>query len=199
MRLDGGVPARAGVLGHSAAGSDGRDNLYARRAAPVVVLSTHLDTVSPDAPFREDATTLYGRGSCDAKGLAAAMVAAVNGCTTPAKIAWHSLFVVGEEDGSDGASAAAMLEPKGQFLINGEPTGNRLVVAQKGALRVQLTATGRASHSGYPELGDSAIDHLLDALRTDPPRSAPCRSTLRASTLNIGRIQRRGGPERAGA
>ena len=168
--------------------SDGGDNLYARRAAPVVVLSTHLDTVSPDAPFREDVTTLHGRGSCDAKGLAAAMVAAAERLHDAGEDRVALLFVVGEEDGSDGARAAAMLEPKGRFLINGEPTENRLVVAQKGALRVQLRATGRASHSGYPELGDSAINHLLDALERIRRIALPVDPLLGPSTLNIGRI-----------
>lgn len=166
----------------------GRDNLYARRGTPVVVLSTHLDTVPPDVPFREDAATLYGRGSCDAKGLAAAMVAAAERLHDGGEDRVALLFVVGEEDGSDGARAADRLQPKGRFLINGEPTENRLVIAQKGALRITLTASGRAAHSGYPELGESAINHLLDALERIRRIDLPVDPLLGRSTLNIGRI-----------
>ena len=169
--------------------SDGRDNVYARRAPPVVVFSTHLDTVPPDVPFREDATTLHGRGSCDAKGLAAAMVAAAERLHDSGEDRVALLFVVGEEDGSDGVRAADQLHPKGRFLVNGEPTENRLVVAQKGALRIKLTASGRAAHSGYPELGESAVNHLLDALERIRRIDLPVDSLLGPSTLNIGRIQ----------
>lgn len=168
--------------------SDGRENIYARRGAPVVVLSTHLDTVPPEVPFREDATTLHGRGSCDAKGLVAAMIAATERLHDEGEDRVALLFVVGEEDGSDGVRAAALLEPKGRYLVNGEPTENRLVIAQKGALRVVLTAAGRASHSGYPELGDSAINHLLDALARIRQVALPVDPLLGLSTLNIGRI-----------
>ncbi len=169
--------------------SEGRDNLYARRAAPVVVLSTHLDTVPPDVPFHEDATTLYGRGSCDAKGLVAAMVAAAERLHDTGEDRVGLLFVVGEEDGSDGARAAVSLEPKGRFLVNGEPTENQLVVAQKGALRVTLRASGRASHSGYPELGDSAVNHLLDALERIRRIALPVDPLLGPATLNIGLVE----------
>lgn len=169
--------------------ADGRNNIYARRADPVVVFSTHLDTVPPEVPFREDATALYGRGSCDAKGLAAAMIAATERLHDRGEDRVALLFVVGEENGSDGVRAASRLEPKGRFLINGEPTENRLVIAQKGALRVTLTAHGRAAHSGYPELGDSAIDHLLNALARIRQVALPVDPLFGPSTLNIGRLQ----------
>jgi acetylornithine deacetylase len=75
------------------------------------------------------------------------------------------LFVVGEERGSDGARVANERAPAGvRYLINGEPTDNRLGAATRGVLRVRLRAAGRAAHSAFPELGDSAIDKLLDAL-----------------------------------
>lgn len=169
--------------------SEGRENLFARRADPVVVFSTHLDTVPPEVPFREDATTIYGRGACDAKGIVAAMVAAAEQLHGAGEDRIALLFVVGEENGSDGAHAAARLGPKGRYLINGEPTENRLVVAQKGALRVTLEAAGRASHSGYPELGDSAIDRLLDALERIRRIPLPEAPVFGPSTLNIGTIQ----------
>jgi acetylornithine deacetylase len=168
--------------------ADGRENIYARRGPPTVVLSTHLDTVPPDLLVHEDADALYGRGACDAKGIAAAMVAAAEALLAAGETRIALLFVVGEEEGSDGARAAAALEPRGRFIINGEPTENRLVTAQKGALRVNLVATGRAAHSGYPELGDSAIEHLLDALARVRAIPWPEHPLLGPSTLNIGTI-----------
>src|SRR6185312_5594412 len=122
--------------------SPGRDNLYAYRDPPALVFSTHLDTVPPYIPLSEDSESIHGRGSCDAKGLAAAMVAAAERLSDRGERRIGLLFVVGEENGSDGAQAAAELGPRGQFLINGEPTENRLSIGQKGSLRVDLQATG---------------------------------------------------------
>ena len=108
---------------------------------------------------------LFGRGSCDAKGILAAQVMAVERLRASGEARVAMLFVAGEERGSDGARVANAHAPEGvTFLINGEPTDNRLGVATRGVLRVRLRATGRAAHSCFPELGDSAIDKLLDAL-----------------------------------
>ena len=146
--------------------TDGRHNIYAHRGNPIVVFSTHVSIPCRlDLPYRETDDAIFGRGSCDAKGIVAAMIAAADALLAAGESRVGLLFVVGEEDGSDGALAAASLTPKGRFLINGEPTENRLVTAQKGTLKVILEARGRAAHSGYPELGDSAIDRLLDALQ----------------------------------
>src|SRR5690606_34871529 len=124
--------------------SPGRHNLYAYREPPELVFSTHLDTVPPYVPLREDDDFIHGRGSCDAKGLAAAMVAAAEQLADGGERRIGLLFLVGEEYGSDGARAAASLTPKGRFLINGEPTENQLTIGQKGALEVVITAEGRA-------------------------------------------------------
>ena len=167
---------------------DGRENLYAHRGAPIVVFSTHLDTVPPELPFRETDDVIFGRGACDAKGIAAAMVAAAETLVAGGETRLGLLFVVDEEDGSEGAAIAGQLSPKGKYLINGEPTDNRLVTAQKGTLKVILEVTGRAAHSGYPELGDSAIDRLLDALQRIRAVPLPTDPALGPSTLNIGRI-----------
>jgi acetylornithine deacetylase len=137
--------------------SPGRHNLYAYREEPALVFSTHLDTVPPYVPLSEDDDAIHGRGSCDAKGLAAAMVAAADRLAARGERRIGLLFLVGEENGSDGARAAGELGPKGRFLINGEPTENRLSIGQKGSLRVDLEATGRAAHSAYPDEGVSAI------------------------------------------
>jgi acetylornithine deacetylase len=152
------------------------------------VYSTHLDCVPPYVPLREDDEWLRGRGVCDAKGIAAAMVTAAERLAERGERRIGLLFVVGEENGSDGALAAAALEPKGRFLINGEPTENRLSIGQKGSLRLDLEAEGRAAHSAYPEEGQSAILALLDTLERIRRLPLPSDPLLGPSTLNIGTI-----------
>src|SRR5262249_16679849 len=116
-------------------------------------------------PSRIERGLIFGRGSCDAKGILAAQVAAVERLRARGESRVAMLFVVGEERGSDGAKVANPQPPPSvRFLINGEPTDNRLGMATRGILRVRLRATGRAAHSSFPELGESAIDKLLDAL-----------------------------------
>jgi acetylornithine deacetylase len=169
--------------------SPGRDNIYAWREPPVVVFSTHLDCVPPYLPLREDDIHLHGRGSCDAKGLAAAMVAAAEQLAESGERRVGLLFLVGEENGSDGAEAAAALSPKGRYLINGEPTENQLSIGQKGSLKAVIEATGKAAHSAYPEEGRSAITLLLDALERVRRMPLPVDSMLGPGTLNIGIVQ----------
>jgi acetylornithine deacetylase len=141
-----------------------RRNIYASLGTAEVVFSTHLDCVPPFFPSRIDGDVLFGRGSCDAKGAAAAQVASVETLRRQNVTNLGLLFVVGEERGSDGAKLAQTLASSSKFLINGEPTSNRLGVGTRGALRYSLRAKGRAAHSSYPELGESAIEKLLDAL-----------------------------------
>jgi acetylornithine deacetylase len=166
----------------------GRFNLYATLDAPTVVFSTHLDVVPPDLPVREDEHFLYGRGANDAKGIAASMIAAVERLRAVGERRVGILLTVGEEADSDGAKAARDLGPKGRFLVNGEPTENRLSVGQKGTLGLRLTATGRAAHSAYAEEGDSAIDRLLDALGRLRILRYESDPLLGPTTVNIGRI-----------
>jgi acetylornithine deacetylase len=146
--------------------ADGRFNVYARlETAPAVVFSTHFDCVPPFFPSRVERGLLFGRGACDAKGILAAQVAAAESLRAAGETRIALLFVAGEERGSDGARVANEQAPDGvRFLINGEPTDNRLGAATRGILRVRLQADGRAAHSSFPELGESAIDKLLDAL-----------------------------------
>ncbi len=146
--------------------AENRANLIATvgQTSPEVVLSTHIDCVPPYVPSREKDGMLYGRGACDAKGILAAMLAALEQLRGTGEARVGLLVVVGEERGSQGAQAANTLVSTARYLINGEPTGNRLGAATRGAYRVRLRASGRAAHSAYPELGDSAIDKLLDAL-----------------------------------
>lgn len=144
--------------------SDGRFNVVASVGEPVVVFSTHFDCVPPFFASREANGSLYGRGSCDAKGILAAQIAAVERLRAAGETRVGLVFVAGEERGSDGARAANALAGGSRFLINGEPTDNRLGTATRGVYRVRLTAHGRAAHSSLPELGESAIEKLLDAL-----------------------------------
>ena len=169
--------------------SPGRDNLLAFREPPALVFSTHVDCVPPYIPLSEDATAIRGRGSCDAKGLAAAMVASAEQLAAAGERRIGLLFLVGEENGSDGARVAADLGPRGRFLVNGEPTENRLSIGQKGSLRVDLHATGRAAHSAYPDEGHSAIAALLDTLGRIRAMPLPTDPLLGSSTLNVGLIR----------
>jgi acetylornithine deacetylase len=143
-----------------------RINIFAQLdRAPQVVFSTHLDCVPPFFTSREERGLVFGRGSCDAKGILAAQVVAAERLRASGEERIGLLFVTGEERGSDGARAANEQAPRDvKFLVNGEPTDNRLGSATRGMLRVRLHAEGRAAHSSFPELGESAIDKLLDAL-----------------------------------
>jgi acetylornithine deacetylase len=167
----------------------GRHNVFASFGEPRVALSTHMDTVPPFIPSREDDEHIWGRGACDAKGIIAAMIMAAeqlleNGCRN-----FGLLFVVGEERNSAGALYAARTLRGTKFLINGEPTDNRLALGSKGALRYEIVAHGRMAHSAYPELGESAIEKLLNALERIRRVSLPADPLLGPSTLNIGTIQ----------
>jgi acetylornithine deacetylase len=172
------------------AGSGPRFNVYASLPGitPDVVLSTHMDTVPPFlGPCREDADFLYGRGTCDAKGIIAAQIAAAERLRA-ANVKIALLFVVGEERDSAGATVANQNPRGSRFLINGEPTDNRLALASKGALRVELYAHGRAAHSAYPELGESAIDKLLAALHDIQALPLPIVEGIGNSNMNVGLI-----------
>ena len=167
-----------------------RFNVYGagQDAAPVVVLSTHMDTVPPYIPSSEDEEFIYGRGACDAKGIIAAQIAAAERLRELG-VAVGVLFVVGEERDSAGAKAAN-LQPKGsKFLINGEPTDNRVAVASKGALRAVVKAAGKMAHSAYPELGESATHKLVRALDRMLELDLPENPKVGPSTLNIGTVE----------
>jgi acetylornithine deacetylase len=171
--------------------AEGRFNVVAtppRNPSPPLFFSTHIDTVPPFLPSREDDANIYGRGSCDAKGIIAAQVAAAEQLRA-AGTECGLLFVVGEERDSLGATVANQHARGSKFLVNGEPTDNRLAIASKGALRVEVTAHGKMAHSAYPELGDSAIDKLLDALQALRSMDFPHNPDIGPSTMNIGIIE----------
>lgn len=167
-----------------------RWNVYAGITAqtPDLVFSTHMDTVPPYIPFSQDAGFMYGRGVSDAKGIIAAQVAAAEALRAEGfKVGL--LFVSGEERDSAGAKAAN-LAPKGsRFLIDGEPTDNKVALASKGALRVSLKSTGKMAHSAYPELGDSAVHKLVEVLDRLLKMKLPVDEYAGDTTLNIGQIQ----------
>lgn len=165
-----------------------RDNIFAAFGQPVVTLSTHMDTVPPFFPSHEDEEFIWGRGSCDAKGIIAAMIAATEKLLAGGTRNLGLLFVVGEEKDSAGAKFAAANPRGAQFLINGEPTENLLALGSKGVLRYEVISQGKLAHSAYPELGHSAIHDLLDVLRDIRDIPLPEDALLGRSTLNVGTI-----------
>jgi len=171
----------------------GRGNVWASRKGGGVTLSTHLDTVPPYIPPKLAGNRLMGRGACDAKGIAASMIAAADRLVTAGEERVDLLFVVGEERGSDGARAANQLPATSMFLVNGEPTESILASGSKGALRVVARTRGREAHSAYPQLGASAILPMARMLPELDTLSLPRDRVLGETTINVGLI--RGGTE----
>jgi acetylornithine deacetylase len=165
-----------------------RFNVLALWGNPVVTLSTHSDTVPPFFPSREDSDHIWGRGSCDAKGIIASMICAAEKLRLDAVTNFALLFVVGEERNSAGARVAARSPRGSRYLINGEPTENKLALASKGALRLEITSRGQMAHSAYPGLGESAIEKLLDVLEAVRRIPLPADQLLGRCTMNIGTI-----------
>jgi acetylornithine deacetylase len=165
-----------------------RFNVLARWGDPVVTMSTHLDTVPPFFPSRENDEFIWGRGACDVKGIIAAMIHAAQRLLDEGIRNFALLFVVGEERNSAGARFAARHPLGSRYLINGEPTENKLALGSKGTLRYEIDAHGRMAHSAYPELGESAIEKLLTALGRLRETAWPVDPLLGPSTMNIGVI-----------
>ncbi|MFN7947220.1 MAG: M20/M25/M40 family metallo-hydrolase [Blastocatellia bacterium] len=168
--------------------SDERVNVLAKVGDPLVTFSSHIDTVPPYIAPSEDEQNVYGRGACDAKGVIAAQVFAAQRLRDEGLRDFGMLYVVGEEDGSDGARVANELPNRNRFLINGEPTESHQATASKGALRVVIEATGKTAHAAYPEYGESAIEKLLDVLNDIRRMNLPTDAKLGATTYNIGTI-----------
>ena len=166
----------------------GRWNVFAAFGEPVVTLSTHMDTVPPFFASSEDDEFIRGRGACDTKGIIASMIVAAEELLAEGVRDFGLLFVVGEERNSAGALYAAAHPRGSKYIINGEPTENRLALGSKGALRYEIIARGRMAHSAYPELGESAIEKLLDVLNAVRQVQLPVDEVLGPSTLNIGII-----------
>src|SRR5579872_5430310 len=165
-----------------------RFNIIASLDRPAVVFSTHFDCVPPFFPSRIEGDRLYGRGSCDAKGILAAQVAAVDQLKRAGETHVGLVFVVGEERGSDGAKIANEAANGSRYLVDGEPTDSRLGLATRGMLRLKLRASGRAAHSSFPELGESAIDKLIDALVELRSIDLPADAVLGKTHYSVGLI-----------
>jgi len=166
-----------------------RVNVIASVDDPVVVFSTHFDCVPAFFPSRIENGRLHGRGSCDAKGILAAQLAAAERLRATGERRVGLLFVVGEERGSDGAAIANTTPAGSRFLINGEPTDNRLGTGTRGVLRLRLRAEGRAAHSATPEHGISAIDKLIDALVTLRTITLPTDPEMGSTFYSVGLIE----------
>jgi len=165
-----------------------RFNVFCSFGKPIVTMSTHMDTVPPFFASSEDEEFIHGRGACDVKGIIAAMIKAAERLLETGTRNFGLLFVVGEERNSLGAYTAAKTPRGSKFLINGEPTENKLAVGSKGALRLEVRATGKMAHSAYPELGESAINKLLDVLARMRALELPSDEVLGATTINIGTL-----------
>ncbi|MEP7271480.1 MAG: M20/M25/M40 family metallo-hydrolase [Acidobacteriota bacterium] len=165
-----------------------RFNVLASVGDPLLTFSSHIDTVPPFIASREDDGAIYGRGACDAKGVLAAQVFAARRLLEDGFSDIGLLYLVGEEDGSDGARAANVIPNRNRFLINGEPTESHQALATKGALRFVIEVTGKTAHAAYPECGESAIEKLIDILNDIRRTEWPTDATLGTTTYNIGTI-----------
>lgn len=173
-------------------GTPGRCNVLAMdpQVPPQVLFTTHVDTVPPFTAPQQEGDRLTGRGTCDAKGAAAAMVCAVQALRAAGETRVGLLFLVGEEGTSDGAKAAALgFVPTVQYFVNGEPTGNKLTSAQKGTLSFRLHARGVPGHSAYPELGRSAVHSLVHTLAAVIGEAWPGSPELGETTVNVGMVE----------
>lgn len=171
--------------------AEGRRNVIAAASDdPRVFFSTHMDTVPPFIAPTEDDEKIYGRGSCDAKGIIAAQITAAERLRSEGEHRIGLLFTVDEEASSLGSKAANEhpMAGKCRFLINGEPTDNDLAIGSKGSLRVLLKVKGKAGHSAYPETGESAIDKLVDILRDIRDAEMPSDEFFGITTINVGTI-----------
>jgi acetylornithine deacetylase len=166
-----------------------RINVIAAVGEPAVAFSTHFDCVPPFFPSRVEGGILHGRGACDAKGILAAQVAAAERLRGAGETRIGLVFVAGEERGSDGAKAANTIASQTKYLINGEPTELKLGLATRGCFRVRLTAHGKAAHSGYPQLGESAIEKLIDVLHSLRAATWPADPQLGVTHYTVGLIK----------
>lgn len=172
--------------------SENQNNVIAwLNDTPRVWFSTHIDTVPPFIPPTEDDEKIYGRGSCDAKGIIAAQITAAEKLRSEGVNDIGLLYTVEEERSSEGARAVNKhpLAAKCEYMINGEPTDNDLAIGSKGSFRLKIKTTGKAAHSAYPEIGDSAIEKLLDILEDVRHTKFPSDDFFGETTVNIGTIE----------
>ncbi len=166
-----------------------RFNVLALAGSPDLVFTTHLDTVPPFLPHREDDEYIYGRGACDAKGIIAAQIEAAEKLRVSGQDRVGLLFVVGEERNSAGARHANHIPIGSRFYVDGEPTENKLALGSKGSLRVEIIARGKAAHSAYPEMGESAVLKILDVLGDIRSMNLPSDPVMGRTTCNLGVLE----------
>ena len=168
---------------------DGTLNVLLRWSeTPRVVYCSHMDTVPPYIPptFTDD--RVLGRGSCDAKGQFYAMYRACQRLAAAGEKDFALLIVSGEETGSWGAKAFSKTGFTAPLLVVGEPTDNCMVSASKGTKRFDLTFTGKAFHSGYPEHGLSAVELFVDFMNALRAAGFPDDPELGPTTWNVGHL-----------
>ncbi|MBI4601316.1 MAG: M20/M25/M40 family metallo-hydrolase [Planctomycetes bacterium] len=182
-----GALRRLGLAVRSQVVAPGRRNLIAGPERPAVLFCTHMDTVPPYVPFREDAEHLHGRGACDTKGISAAMLGAGARLLERGFRDFGYLFVVGEETDNAGARAANEVVRAGCVVV-GEPTESKAALGHKGVLRVRVKVHGTPCHSAYPEQGDSAIHRLVGALSKVLEADFGRSDRLGSATVNVGDI-----------
>jgi len=172
--------------------SENQNNVIAYlNDTPRVFLSTHIDTVPPFIAPSEDDEKIYGRGACDAKGIISAQITAAESLRKDGISDIGLLYTVEEETSSSGARAANNhpLAAKCEFLVNGEPTDNDLAIGSKGTFRLKILTEGKAAHSAYPEMGESAIEKLLQILQDVLKTEFPNDEFFGETTVNIGTIE----------
>ena len=167
---------------------DGTLNVLLRWGEPRVVFCSHMDTVPPYLPPVFGADRVCGRGTCDAKGQFYAMYRACQRLAAAGEKDFALLIVSGEETGSWGAKAFSKTGFTAPLLVVGEPTDNCMVSASKGTKRFDLTFTGKAFHSGYPEHGLSAVELFVDFMNALRAVAFPDDSVLGPTTWNVGRL-----------
>ncbi|MBL7661290.1 M20/M25/M40 family metallo-hydrolase [bacterium] len=167
-----------------------RKNLFLSWGRPKIVFTTHIDTVPGSTAARVDAEKIYGRGACDAKGIAATMIGVISQLLKSGQSDFGLLLVVGEEEDGIGAlRASRYLQGRGiEYIINGEPTENKLMLATKGGLGGQVAFTGRAAHSGYPELAVDANNEMLNFASSLAAQNFGQDNLLGPATINFGLI-----------
>ena len=169
----------------------GRFNVLARAELPELVFCTHLDTVPPFIGVREERTRIHGRGACDAKGPALAMIEAARRLLASGERRIGFLFTVGEETDGGGAQHANRVTSerwRPRWTLIGEPTDNRFIRGGKGVFKGTLRARGVASHSSRP-LGPSAVHELVRTAHRLLAQEWGEHPVFGKGSLNLGLIQ----------
>lgn len=168
---------------------NGRLNIFFSYGEPKIIFCSHLDTVPPYFQPQKNGDIISGRGSCDAKGQIAYLFEAFKQLKSEGHTNIGMLMVSGEEDGSQGAIRANKDLIDCNYIIIGEPTENKLIKASKGNLLVKVNFKGKSCHSGYPQNGDSAVEHMISFFNRLNSIDFPEDTVLGKTTYNIGKVE----------